>query len=56
MAVSGSLTIVVPTHPLSAPSLTSPTDSISGVEPMHVFGDPFPNTRQATKIARETSY
>ena len=41
-------------NPPHTPSTPSPTDSISGGG-WHVFGDPFPNTRQATKVARETS-
>ena len=35
-------------HPPHTPTTPSPTDSIRGGT--HVFGDPFPNTRQATKI------
>ena len=42
-------------NPPHTPSTPSPTDSISGGGGGHVFADPFPNTRQATKVARETS-
>ena len=45
-------------NPPHTPSTPSPTESISvggGGGGGHVFGDPFPNTRQATKVARETS-
>ena len=43
-------------NPPHTPSTPSPTDSISwGGGGWHVFRDPFPNTRQATKAARETS-
>ena len=45
-------------NPPHIPSTPSPTDSISGGgggRRTHVFGDPFPNTREATKVARETS-
>ena len=42
-----------PPHTTSTPSPIHPLNlSVGGG---HVFGDPFPNTRQATKVARETS-
>ena len=44
-------------NPPHTPSTPSPIDSISGGGGgTHVFGDPCPNTRQATKVARETSF